>query len=414
MMLTMRIVKAINEMLERLGHLDRWTGLTNVHNVDEANKQAANCLAAYLLGKHAEAQGKSIQWSRFPKIAIYRGFQKITMNFDIPESTLEKICKIGQIDPENNDKETKKLIAEKTDESFANFLCEGIGSYEAQIYRAATKIVTMAELFENERKIEDEFLKKIQELTSSLMGYYHIPGVKEFSKPESEVFKLIRKLIKLRYMDRWQTRIRNQGAPVLRHLLDTAVCAYLMWLENYPNDETTATKMFFIGIFHDIAEAWTKDIPSPVKDRIEGFRTATEEYELSQIEENLYKPLPKHLAEAVKAVMMEEDENSRYKAFLKGADYMAADMECCRLFRAGSKDEYYDDVFARRLADLKTSKAYITPLFRRLFDEFYDEIKRETFAKDFYEVCKKYGNGEANQGLKHFIEVMEAFMKQSQ
>ena len=414
MMLTMDAIRVMNEMLERLGHLDRWTGLTNVHNVDEANKQAANCLAAYLLAKEAESKGNSIQWSRFPKIAINRSFQKVLMNFDIPETTLQEICEIAMIHPDVFDKETKRMIAEKINQEFANFICDGVGTYEAQIYRAATKIVTLAELYENERKMEDEFLKKIQELTSSLMGYYSIPGVKDFSHPESEVFKLIRKIIKLRYMDRWQTRIRNQGAPVLRHLLDTAVCAYFMHLEICPDDETTATRLFFLGIFHDVPETWTKDIPSPVKDRIPGFRDATEKYELKQVEDNLYNPLPKHLADAVKEVMMEDPANSQYKAVLKGADYMAADMECYRLFRAGSKDDYYEDVFARRLEDLQLGKSYITPLFRRLFDEFYDEVKRETFSKDFYEVCKKYGNGEAKQGLERFIEVMETLMKQSQ
>lgn len=408
MKLTFEHVKAVNSMLERLGYLDRWTGLLNVHNIDEANKQALNCVTAYLLAKHVESKGKTIQWTRFPKIAIYRGFQKISMNFDIPEHTLQKICNLGNIDMDVFDQETKTMIAEKTDDAFATFICEGIGTYENRLYKAATKIVTYAELFENERKIEDEFMMKVQEITNSLNAYFDIPGVKEFSNPESKLFKLIRKFMKLRYQDRWQTRIRNQGCPVLRHLFDTAVCAYFMHLELHPDDELTATKMFFMGIFHDVAEAWTKDIPSPVKDRIKGFRKATEEYEQQEVEENFYNVLPNYLVRAVKEVMMEDEQNAHHKRFLKGADYISADMECWRLFRAGSKDEYYADVFQRRTEDLASGKSFITPLFKELFDEFVEEIKQEEFSKEFFAFFKECGNGDAMAGLKRFKEV---FMK---
>ena len=47
-----------------------------------------------------------------------------------------------------------------------------------------------------------------------------------------------------------------------------------------------------MGILHDVAETWTTDIPSPIKDRILGFRKATEEYEIKMLEQELYNIVP--------------------------------------------------------------------------------------------------------------------------
>lgn len=38
-----------------------------------------------------------------------------------------------------------------------------------------------------------------------------------------------------------------------------------------------------MGIFHDIPETYTRDIPSPIKDSIPNFRKITEAYELEMM-----------------------------------------------------------------------------------------------------------------------------------
>ena len=103
--------------------------------------------------------------------------------------------------------------------------------------------------------------------------------------------------------------------------------------------ETVATKCFFMGIFHDVPEAFTRDIPSPIKDKIPGFRKLTEEYELLTMEKYVYPYLSEESANALKTVMFEDAENAQYKKLMKGADYMSAVSEIWRQLKAGSRDD---------------------------------------------------------------------------
>ena len=90
------------------------------------------------------------------------------------------------------------------------------------------------------------------------------------------IFKILAKISKLRNQNRWAITCYSVKCSVLGHLFDTGVFAYFMSLELDPEDEKIATEMFLMGIYHDIAETWTTDVPSPIKDRVAGLRKGTE------------------------------------------------------------------------------------------------------------------------------------------
>ena len=92
MKLTFKTVEAMNKVLEGLGGLQRWTWFFTGNNFNEENKQALNCIATYMLGKYSEKVGKTVQWERFPKIAIYRAFQKVFLFFDTADHFRHEIC----------------------------------------------------------------------------------------------------------------------------------------------------------------------------------------------------------------------------------------------------------------------------------------------------------------------------------
>jgi len=343
---TFKSMMAVNDVLRLLNNLRRWTDFTTQQKYNELNKQALNCIVAYMLAQRAEHEGKNICYENFPRIAIGRAFAKVYVYFDTPEHKINEICKLSGISKREFDIVATQIIAEKTDDEFADFLAKGIGEYEVQIYKAATKIATYIELLEQQMTVSD--MSKFQEIERDLDEFRGIPGVEEFSDTESTVFKLWQKLSKLRNQTRWATCCYNVECSVLGHLFDTAGFAYLIALDESNFDETYATQMFFMGIFHDVAETWTKDIPSPIKDRIPGFRKATEEYELKNLEKHMYSKVPGYMAEALKSVMMEDASNKALKKKLKDADYLSADAECYRNLLSGSRDTYFCGAITRR------------------------------------------------------------------
>ena len=373
--INLEILKAINEVFKRLNILRRWTSVTTDDKYNELAKQALNCITAYMLASFTEGNGNIINWERFPKIALYRAFQKVYVYFDTPEHIIDEICAIGNINKDAFNKATMDIIKELTNDDFSEFLSEGLGTDEMEIYRAATKIATLVELEENSSLMKNsgEYRDKYTEIQRSLEKFNHIPGVAEFSDPSGEFFKLLLKISKLRNQNRWAVQPYTVNCSVLGHLFDTGILAYFIGLEHFNGDEKIAAKMFHMGIFHDLAEVWTSDVPSPIKDRISGFRAATEKYESMVLNKNLYSKVPGFLADKLRSVMFEEESNSSYHGIMKSADYLSADSECWRQYIAGSRDPYFFKSAIMGFDEKLKNGTYYLPKMSYQLHEYYKE-----------------------------------------
>ncbi len=373
--LNLESLQAVNEVFKRLNILRRWTSVTTDDKYNELAKQALNCITAYMLASFTEGNGNIINWERFPKIALYRAFQKVYVYFDTPEHIIDEICAIGNINKDAFNKATMDIIKELTNDDFSEFLSEGLGTDEMEIYRAATKIATLVELEENSSLMKNsgEYRDKYTEIQRSLEKFNHIPGVAEFSDPSGEFFKLLLKISKLRNQNRWAVQPYTVNCSVLGHLFDTGILAYFIGLEHFNGDEKIAAKMFHMGIFHDLAEVWTSDVPSPIKDRISGFRAATEKYESMVLNKNLYSKVPGFLADKLRSVMFEEESNSSYHGIMKSADYLSADSECWRQYIAGSRDPYFFKSAIMGFDEKLKNGTYYLPKMSYQLHEYYKE-----------------------------------------
>ena len=284
MKLSLKHYQATNDVFTRLNNLRRWTDFTTQQKYNELAKQAFNCFIAYLIAKCCEHEGWKINYESFPHIAMGRAFAKAYVYYDTPEHKISEICDLSNIYKCEFDKVAKEILTNKTDAEFADFIDEDGTSNEVKIYKAATKIATYIEILEQGKGFSE--WKKIRQIKKDLKKYYDVPGVALFTRKFSRPFKLLKEVSKLRNQVRWATCSYTTECSVLGHLFDTAVFAYLNAIDE-GLDEEVATKLFFMGIYHDIAETWTKDIPSPIKDKIEGFRKATETYELRMIKKHI-------------------------------------------------------------------------------------------------------------------------------
>ncbi len=368
------ILRAIIEMLKRLNNLRRWTLFTTKGAYDEISKQAFNCNVCYSLANEVERRGNLISWERFPKIAIYRAFQKAYVNYDTPEHILKEICDLGNISFEKVfGNVTVQMISELTNEDFANWIKEGCGTLEETIYKAATCIATLLELKEIQMHIKDDYEHEYDQVIKKMTQYENLPGFREIVNAESGCFEFFKAISKLRNKNRWAAYSYNVECSVLGHLFDTAVFAYLMALEK-GETEQIATKCFFMGIFHDVPETFTTDIPSPIKDKIPGFRKLTEQYEMQMMEKHVYSRVYPRIASDIQRIMFEEGENAKYKRLMKGADYTSAVSEICRQLEAGSRDKSFFKAMRLHKEKLFNSDSVeLTPTVKEFLKQIIDD-----------------------------------------
>lgn len=389
LLLNYKQIKATNEVFKKLNKLRRWTDIISKGTYNELNKQALNCMIAYILASYAEHEGIYVTWERFPKIALYRAFQKVYVVFNTPKQKYDEIFKYADISKNQLDLATKKKITELTDAEYANFLCDSIGTQEEKLYRAATKIATYIECKElaNQYSLEEAH-RKLRNISDETREFDYLPGFKEIFNPDGEIFQLLQFISSsgLRNHIRWCEHGYLQECSILGHLFDTACFSYFISLEQEPNNEKLATDRFFMGIYHDLAEVWTTDIPSPIKDAIPGLREATEKYERKMLENNLYAVVPEFLAKRLKEIMFEEPENvKKHKAVIKGGDYLSADSECWRQYVLGTRDPYFKEAIEKRVPGIESGEVALTPACKQLFNyfrQYADKLKLDDLEDD--------------------------------
>lgn len=361
------VFKAVNGVFKRLNNLRRWTAFQTSGNYNELAKQSLNMVITYMLAAYAEHDGKVIQWTKFPKLAIYRAFEKAYVYFDTPEHIIDQLCEKSDVDKKHFKEATNEIIGEQTNKKFVAFLNEATDSYESRIYKAATKIATLVELEANKFRMDQTaYCSTLRELLIAIDSYKDIPGVDEMSDVKGSVFKVLSKISKLRNQNRWAVTCYSVKCSVLGHLFDTGIFAYLMSLELNPKDEQLATDIFFMGIYHDIAETWTTDVPSPIKDRVKGLREGTEKFELHMIEQKLYSQVPEFLKGKIQKAMFEDEINAVHKRLIKGADYLSADSECWRQYVAGSREFEFIRAISRNSDHIRDGKIIMSEAGIRL------------------------------------------------
>ncbi len=363
---------AVNTMLYELTCLRRWSEVTvEGGKYTELSKQALNCIIAYFWANEAKAKGEIVDFTKFPKLAIRRGFVK-DFQCDVPEANLEIIFHLGNVSKKDFNEVIWQQVSKVTTPAFLDFLAVDHDCLEARIYKAATKIATLIELNEIKSGIsQKDFILKTAQIQDALIEFCDLPGFAEMTS--ANYCELFHEFSKLRNRIRWAKHPNIIKCSVLGHLFDVAVFSYLMALEVHPLKQDLATRYFFIGIFHDIAEKWTGDMPSPIKDAIKGLRDATEEFERMVLEENVYSYLPDHQEKALRSVMLEDNDVAALKKFAKKADNFSAYIECWRELDAGSRHQYYANVVRRDYADF-TQKNILPEHFQLLMEMLHHSV----------------------------------------
>lgn len=147
---------------------------------------------------------------------------------------------------------------------------------------------------------------------------------------------------RMKYIERWALMRSGRRENLSEHSLEVAMIAHALCLignERF-HRHLAAEKAALIGLYHDVSEIITGDMPTPVKYGGSRIRESYKEVE-SQAVDRLLSQLPDDLRPFYKEIMKEdsEDPEEQYMyALVKAADKLSALIKCMEEVGMGNRE----------------------------------------------------------------------------
>lgn len=258
--------------------IQRWTDLVRPFDLVEMDNAAEKMVLAYIIGKYEENKGVYIDWNWIIHASLFDLLKKIAL-CDIKAPIQQMLKKeytqeylrlnewvLNQYKPLIKDQDLfSKFTIYIGQKSESLPIPEKIKP-AARVLDAAHKFATMRELQMLSVVNEPIRLEKINtELQAGLQPYLDLTGL-QMLMTHQQSFDFIMKIEQLRFQTRWNQTPRVPKTSVLGHCFFVAVITLLLCRENSVKMcERRLINNFFCGLFHDLPEAVTRDIISPVK-----------------------------------------------------------------------------------------------------------------------------------------------------
>ncbi|MDR1785360.1 MAG: HD domain-containing protein [Spirochaetaceae bacterium] len=261
--------------------IERWNDLVRPFELIEMDKAAEKMIAAYIIGKFEERRGRPIDWEWAMYAVFFDLLQKIALS-DIKSPVRRKIKNefpreyrelsrwaLGQYDGLLYDRE---LL-----EGFESYMLGTPGNDPVRertnlVLRGAHKYATFRELEMISLVNEPERLQKIKaEITEELADLRDLPGLQMLLNKERP-YRFLLVIEQLRFQNRWNQTPRVPKTSVLGHSFFVAALTLLLGRsQESPRCPRRRYNDFFSALFHDLPEAVTRDIISPVKQATGGL-----------------------------------------------------------------------------------------------------------------------------------------------
>lgn len=267
--------------------IERWNDLIRPFDMIEMDKSGERMVLAYIIGKYEEEQGKKIDWHWMMYASLFELLKKIAL-CDI-KSPVQRMIKSEY--PEEYKKLNEWVISQYEefidDKDLFNQFSEYLrGNYQPQteitksVYRAAHKYSTMREFEMISVVNEKTRLTKIEkEINQDIQPYLNLKGL-QLLLTKQKLYDFLLIIEQLRFQTRWNQTPRVPKTSVLGHCFFVAIFTLLLGREQ-------KTKIcfkreynnYFSALFHDLPEAVTRDIISPVKQATRGLPSVVKNLE---------------------------------------------------------------------------------------------------------------------------------------
>lgn len=258
--------------------IERWNDLIRPFDLIEMDKAAEKMVLAYILGKFEENAGRKINWKLMINASFFDLLKKIALcDIKAPVQALIKQEYPSEYMRLNEWvlNQYRNLIDD--DDLFSQFtiyIGQKAGSIPLKeedkltfhVYQAAHKYSTMRELEMIKPVNEAARLTKIeQELNRDIQKFLDLRGL-QLLMTKQRPYEFLLKIEQLRFQRRWNQTPRIPNTSVLGHCYFVAISSFILSRQNQINPcEKRIFNNFFSALFHDLPEAVTRDIISPVK-----------------------------------------------------------------------------------------------------------------------------------------------------
>lgn len=294
--------------------IQRWNDYPRMVDLVELDKQAHKFIIAYFIAKLED----DVNFTHLIEAGIFEFLRRVVVTDirpDVFRNALEKKAK-----------EINSWVIDKLRDSLepidnGNFLhkfedyLNNPNTYakERFILKAASYLSTKWEFSIVYQT--SAFLSDIEELKKSveeeIEDYYELIAVRKIAL-NKKLAKVVDLSGRLRFQKRWAQTPRVPETSVLGHMLTVALFGYFYSIDINACDKRLQNN-FFTSLFHDLPEALTRDIISPVKYSVDELSDIIAEYEIKKIEDDILPNVPVQLHEEFSYLLgLKDDEKDEF------------------------------------------------------------------------------------------------------
>jgi len=378
----MQVKKDLLLELLKSAYMQRWNDKLRPIELVELDKQAHKMIIAYFLGKFHE-QDPGFSWNAIIAGGFYEFLQRIVVT-DLKPQIFAKIT----TDPQRNEalitwvcNTLEPSIAPLGGDfvrAFRNYFAHPEKNINRRILSAAHLFATKWEFQiihrENPNDYEIDDIKRDLEEKQNL--YTDLRGMQVLTD-HVRYQKFINLCGQLRFQIRWSRIHRVPRTSVLGHMLYVAILSYLFSLSAGHSEERCVNN-YFTGLFHDLPEALTRDIISPVKRAVVGLDELIKDFEHSEMQK-VYQLLPtdNHWQQELKMYTEHEFEDVikngevvRDGVLVEAIDKLAAFVEAYEAIHNGNPSAELKDALENIRLRYGKEKSLAGVDFEKVYAEF--------------------------------------------
>ena len=290
------------ELIFTASSIQRWNDYPRMVDLVELDKQAHKFIIAYMLAKIEDSRGNKVNFVALIEIGIFEFLRRVVVT-DIRPDVFRVILKkkkdelnrwvLEQLQDDIKDIDDGRFLIK-----FEDFL-NNDSSYKKErfILKAASYLATRWEfsiVYQTSSFLSDiDNIKN--EVEEEIEDYYELLGVRKIALKQ-KLSRFVDLSGRLRFQKRWAQTPRIPETSVLGHMLTVALFSYFYSIEIKACDKRLENN-FFCALFHDLPEALTRDIITPVKYSVSGLDDIISDYEVEKINNDILPLIPSDLVD---------------------------------------------------------------------------------------------------------------------